>query len=210
MQRLVQLMASEKMIMEDHRRGSEECHSNEMTAEDREREIAVMKVQLQVLEEWLQEQENQSRGWIFPLKGKKVKWRKLQQKRDRQINMQLMEELKKLEQVMDVQLKCMQLRAAELEEEVSIDETEEEIIDDFLNYWADPDQLDNVNSCVFIADSCDVITGFVEEEVHVNEEDDQLEELVYEPTVKVVETCSFQTDKLCMHAGTVSDGDVML
>ena len=44
----------------------------------------------------------------------------------------------------------------------------------------------------------------------MNEEDDQLEELVYEPTIKVVETCSFQTDKLCMHAGTVSDGDVML
>lgn len=111
---------------------------------------------------------------------------------------------------MDVQLKCMQLRAAELEEEVSIDQIEEEIIDDFLNYWADSDQLDNVNSCVFIADSCDVITGFVEEEVHVNEEDDQLEELVYEPTNKAVETCSFQTDKLCINAGTVSDGDVML
>jgi len=73
----------EKVIMEDQRRGSEECHSDEMTAEVREREIAVMKVQLQVLEEWLQEQENHNRGWIFPLKGKKVKWQKLQQKRDR-------------------------------------------------------------------------------------------------------------------------------
>ena len=41
-----------------------------MTDEVREREIAVMKVQLQVLEEWLQEQENQKGGWIFPLKGK--------------------------------------------------------------------------------------------------------------------------------------------
>ena len=36
----------EKMIMEDQRRGSEECHREEMTAEVREREIAVMKVQL--------------------------------------------------------------------------------------------------------------------------------------------------------------------
>lgn len=44
--------------MEDQRRGSEECHSDERTAEVREREIAVMKVQLQVLEEWLQEKEN--------------------------------------------------------------------------------------------------------------------------------------------------------
>jgi hypothetical protein len=79
--------------------------------------------------------------------------------------MQLTEELKKLEQMMDVQLRREELRAAELEEEVSIDETEEEIIDDFLSYWADPDQLDNVNSCIFIADNCDVITGFTEEDV---------------------------------------------
>eukprot|EP00253_Pinus_taeda_P029526 PITA_29526 len=61
------------------------------------------------------------------------------------------------------------------------------------------------------SDSFDVrLTGFVEEEVHMNEEKDQLEELVYEPTVKVVETCSFQTDKLYMNARIVSDGDVML
>lgn len=72
MQRLVQLMVSKelmgKMIMEDQRRGLEECHRGEMTDEVREREIAVMKVQLQVLQEWLQEQENQKGGWIFPLK----------------------------------------------------------------------------------------------------------------------------------------------
>jgi len=67
----------EKMIMEDQRRGSEECHRDEMTAEVREREIAVMKVQLQVLEEWLQKQENQNRKCIFPLKGKRVIWKQL-------------------------------------------------------------------------------------------------------------------------------------
>jgi len=64
----------EKMILEDQRRGSEEHHKDEMTAKFREREIAVMKVQLQVLEEWLQEQENQNRKWNFPLKGKRVNW----------------------------------------------------------------------------------------------------------------------------------------
>lgn len=58
-----------------------------------------------------------------------------------------------------------ELRAAELKVEVSIDETEEEIIDDFLSYWADPNQLDNVNSYVFVADNCDVIIGFNEEDV---------------------------------------------
>ena len=64
----------EKMIMEDQRISSEEFRRGEMTDEVREREIAVMKVQLQVLEEWLQEQENQNRKWIFPLKGKRVIW----------------------------------------------------------------------------------------------------------------------------------------
>lgn len=57
-----------------------------------------------------------------------------------------------------------ELKAAKLEEDFSIDETEEEIIDDFLSYWADPDQLDNMNSCIFIIDNCDVITG-VEKDV---------------------------------------------
>ena len=55
----------EKMIMEDQRRGSEECHNDEMTAEVRERDIAVMKVQLQVLEEWLQEEEDHNRNGSF-------------------------------------------------------------------------------------------------------------------------------------------------
>lgn len=48
-----------------------------MTTGIREREIAIMKVQLQVLEEWLQEQKNQNGKWIFPLKGKRVIWRQL-------------------------------------------------------------------------------------------------------------------------------------
>ena len=55
----------EKIIMEDQRRGSEECHNDEMNAEVRERDIAVMKVQLQVLEEWLQEQEDHNRNGCF-------------------------------------------------------------------------------------------------------------------------------------------------
>lgn len=51
-------------------------------------------------------------------------------------------------------------------EEVSIDETKEDkIIDDFLNYWVNPDQLDNVKPCTFVADDCDVMTGFTQEDV---------------------------------------------
>ena len=52
-----------------------------------------------------------------------------------------------------------------MEEEVSIGETEEKIIDDFLSYWVSPDQLDNIKPCIFVAENCDVITGFIEEDV---------------------------------------------
>ena len=51
-----------------------------MTVGVREREIAVMKVQLQVLEEWLQEHKSHNGKWIFPLKGKRVIWRQLQRR----------------------------------------------------------------------------------------------------------------------------------
>ena len=53
---------------------------------------------------------------------KRVKWQRLQQKRDLQISMELTGELRKLEQMMDVQLRREELIAAELEEEVSIGE----------------------------------------------------------------------------------------
>ena len=91
----------EKMIMEDQRRGSEECHRGDMTDKVREREIAVMKVQLQVLQEWLQEQENQNRGWIFPLKGKRVIWRPLEMKLRQIVIALLKKELRFLEPEME-------------------------------------------------------------------------------------------------------------
>ena len=50
----------------------------------------------------------------------KVKWQRLQQKREQQMNMQFAEKLRKLEQRMNVQLGCVELRAAELKKEVSI------------------------------------------------------------------------------------------
>lgn len=132
-------------------RGSEKCHRDEMTAEVREREIAVIKVQLQVLEEWLQEQEDQNRKWIFPLKGKRVIWRQLQ-RRLRQIVIALLKRgLRVLEPEMEfedstrryVQRKMLEEAAKNKKscsfktnelcvfagaEEVSIGETEEKII----------------------------------------------------------------------------------
>ena len=40
---------------------------------------------------------------------------------------------------------------------------EEEIIDDFLSYWVNLDQLDDLKPCIFVADNCYVIMVFVEE-----------------------------------------------
>ena len=80
-------------------------------------------------------------------------------------------------------------------EEVSIDETEEDkIIDDFLSYWVNPDQLDNVKLCIFVADNCDVMTGFTEDDVPScetvlmdAEEVNQSEAQIREVTVDTVE-----------------------
>ena len=98
-------------------------------------------------------------------------------------------------------------------EEVSIDETEEDkIIDDFLSYLVNRDQLDNVKPCIFVADNCNVITSFIEEDVQScktvtaqeevlmdAEEVDQSVAQISEATVETIEHYDFQTDNLCKH-----------
>ena len=44
-----------KMAMEGHRRGSRECHKGKMSNEEQEGHLVVMRVQLEVLQGWLQE-----------------------------------------------------------------------------------------------------------------------------------------------------------
>lgn len=210
----MQRIAEELMAMEkaakihkgDRGRGSEKCHKGEMTAGVREREIAEIKAQLQVLEERLQEQEKQQGKWIFPLKGKRVIWRRLQRKL-RQILIALLEKglrilvpemkfeestcryvkRKVLKKAVKTKKSCG-FKANELcmfagAEEVSIDETEnDKIIDDFLSYWVNPDQLDNVKPCIFVADNCDVMTGFTEEDVPSCENVTAQEEVLMDET----------------------------
>lgn len=82
-----------------------------------------------------------------------------------------------------------------------------------MSYWANPNQLDNVKPCIFVADNCDVITGFIErhvqsceivtaqEEVLMDaEEVDQSEAQIREVTADIVEHF-VQTESLCMNAG---------
>ena len=54
---------------------------------------------------------DQRYGWTM---RKKVKWHRLQEKRKQQVNMQLIEELRKLEQIIDVQLRIEKLNGVTL------------------------------------------------------------------------------------------------
>jgi len=144
-----------------------------MSQEELDKEIAEMKEQLNVLMMILEE--NQRLGWV--LRKNPVMWhklqRRLQEKKTQQVNMQLAEELMKLEQVLGVKLRSKELRESELEMEVSICELEqgevlgeeEGIIDDFLNCWINVDQQqENVKPCIVESNNFDVITGFADDE----------------------------------------------
>ena len=165
-----------KMTTESHRRdnkGSQRDHNEgkgkedgktngirkQLTDAEYEKELAEIRNQFNKLK--LMIEETQRIGWF---KKMRVKWKRLQQKREQQTNMQLAKNMRKLEHRMNVQLGCTELRVAELEKEVCICEAEEEIIDDFLNYWPSPDQLDDVKPCIFESNNCDVITGFAKED----------------------------------------------
>ena len=93
-----------------------------MTTGIQEREIEVMKLQLQVMEEWLQEQKDQNGKWIFPLKGKRVIWRQLQ-RRLRQIEIALLKkELRVLVPEMGIEdSKCRLVRKEAVKNEKSHD-----------------------------------------------------------------------------------------
>ena len=98
----------EKMTVDSHFRGSEKDHNKrkkedakangiwkQLTDEEYEREKAEIAVHLELLMELLQRnKKDQRHGWTM---RKKVKWQRLQEKRNQQVNMQLAEELRKLE-----------------------------------------------------------------------------------------------------------------
>ena len=104
--------------------------------EEYEREKAEITIHLELLMKLLQKNmKNQTHGWTMK---RKVKWQKLHARREKQVNIQLMEEMRKLEQM----LSCEELREAELKMDVSIcglqhgeilgEEISEE---DLMNYW---------------------------------------------------------------------------
>lgn len=107
----------EKMTTDSHSKGYEEYHNKrkvkkddskangiqrQLSEEEYEREKAEIAVHLELLIKMLQmNKDDQKHGYVMT---KKVKWQRLQEKRNQQVNMQLAEEMKKLEQIMSVQL----------------------------------------------------------------------------------------------------------
>ena len=66
--------------------------------EEYEQEKVEITIHLELLTELLQENvRNQTHGWTM---RNKVKWQKLHSKKEKQVNIRLMEELKKLEQML--------------------------------------------------------------------------------------------------------------
>ena len=93
---------------------------NKLTDEEYDKELAEIREQFNKLKMMIEE--NQRYGWT---RKNKVKWQRLQQKREQQVNMQLAENMRKLEQRMNMQLECAELIEAELKMEVSICEVEQ-------------------------------------------------------------------------------------
>lgn len=84
-----------------------------MSDEEYEREKADINFQLALLMDMLHRNKVDERySWTM---RKKVKWHRLKEKRKKQVNMQLIEELRKLEQIIDVQLRINKLEAVELQ-----------------------------------------------------------------------------------------------
>ena len=143
-----------KMIVDSHFRGSEKVRSRrknkedakknglckQLTDEEYEREKVEIEFHLELLRELLhRNKKDQRHGQTM---RKKMKWQRLQEKRNQQVNMQLTEELRNLEQMMSERLGCEELIEAELEMEVSICGPEQgEILGeednekDLMEYW---------------------------------------------------------------------------
>lgn len=106
----------------DHKRGQNEKDAMEngmrMSAKEQERKNVEVVVQPEVLMEMLQRNEMDHKyGYVM---RKKVKWQRLQEKREQQVNMQILKETRELEQVIQ-KLKRVELQQKEdVEEDVEV------------------------------------------------------------------------------------------
>ena len=107
---------------EDHSRRKEKenakANSMKMSQDQIDRERAYIKFHLEFLMELLQRNvKYQRHGWTM---RNNVKWQRLHAKREKKVNIQLTEELRKLEQMISVQMRCQEIREVVLKMDVSI------------------------------------------------------------------------------------------
>jgi len=192
------------MESDSYNRGSEINHSRgqkakgtkavgiqrQLSKEEYEREKAEIAVQLEVLMEMFQRnEENQKHGYVM---RKKLRWRRLQEKWNYQVNLQLIKELRELEQVIDARQRVEKPETVELQQ----NEDAKEDVEVLLCY---PES----GPLLFESDE------ELEELNHVNDSK-QPEDLVTEASNKTVRSCNFKTNKLCVIAGLEEEEEHLL
>ena len=135
--------------------------------------------------EMLQRNEvDQKHGYVI---RKKLRWKRLQEKWNHQVNMQLIKELRELEQVIDARQRIEKLETVELQQK----EDAEEDVEVSICY---PES----GPLLFESDE------ELEELNHMNDSK-QLEDLMTEASNKTVRSCDFKTNDLCVIAGLEED-----
>lgn len=100
------------------RRKDAKVNGMRMSQEEFDRERAEIDFQIGILMEILQRSdEDQKHGWTT---RRRLKWQRLQEKRNQQVNLEITEELRKIEQILSAQEEPKELREVDAEMEISI------------------------------------------------------------------------------------------
>lgn len=155
MQRREELIEREEqeMTTDSHSGSSQGSHSrmedakvNGISQEDFDREKAEIDFQIGILMKMLQKS-----VWTM---RKRVKWPRLRERRNQQVRSELVEELRKIEQILSAQEESEKLRGAEVELEVNIcrpeqgemlgEEDNDRSAEDLLDYWQSSEQFEDM------------------------------------------------------------------
>lgn len=171
------------MAIDSHSRSSKRSHSRRedakakgmrMSQEEFDREKSKIDFQIGILMKILQKS-----VWTM---RKRVKWKRLRERRNEQMKLQIVEELRKIEQILSAQEESEKPREAEVEMKVSICRLEQgEML------WEE----DNERSTQYLMDYWQSLEQF--EYILTNEVDEAMK------------PCDFDSYSLCMSAGYAKD-----
>jgi hypothetical protein len=158
------------VVVDNHSEGSEKGHRRS-SQEKIDRELAEIKVQLEVMREFVQRNmEDQRYGWV--LQRKRIKWIQLQRRLKYDTRVQLEEEL----------------RGVELQQRMCV---EEEV------YLCEPEQGSVLGESSDEDEDMRLDDGFMDPW----KDENQLEELMFETTKEALKPYDFETNKWCMYTG---------